>query len=285
MKHWTLDDIAWDRFDPSKVDPELLKVVKAASLVEKNGDTYTKYLQKVFADDPEFSDAAVTWGIEEVQHGDALGRWAEMADVSFDFDAAFADFKDKIQLPLDAEASVRGSRVGELIARCIVECGTSSLYAAIASYTEEPVLKQVAQNIAADELRHYKLFYSYHKRYLKAENVGFLRRLWVAVGRIRETEDDELAYAYYAANHQGDGPYDRKVYTQKYIARAYSIYRFAHIERALAMAFKAVGLKPHGRLNMALARTMYRFVRWRAKRHMRREGVSMDLGPARAQAA
>ena len=23
MKHWTLDDIAWDRFDRSKLDPEL----------------------------------------------------------------------------------------------------------------------------------------------------------------------------------------------------------------------------------------------------------------------
>ena len=51
------------------------------------------------------------------------------------------------------------------------------------------------------------------------------------------------------------------------------------------MAFKAVGLKPHGRLNMLLARNMYRFVHWRAKRHMRKEGVAMDLGSARAEAA
>lgn len=284
MKHWTLDDIAWDRFDPSKVDPELLKVVKAAALVEKNGDTYTAYLERVFRDDEAFRQEAVRWGAEEIQHGDALGRWAEMADADFDFDAAFADFKEKIQLPLDAEASVRGSRVGELIARCIVECGTSSLYAAIAAYTKEPVLKQIAQNIAADELRHFKLFYKYHKRYLEAENVGFWRRLWVAVGRIRETEDDELAYAYYAANHASDGPYVRKVYTRKYIARAYAIYRFPHVERATAMVFKAVGLKPHGRLNMFLARNMYRFVRWRARRHMQKEGMSMGQLPARPQA-
>ena len=31
MGYWTLDDISWDRFDRTKVDPELLKVVKAAS--------------------------------------------------------------------------------------------------------------------------------------------------------------------------------------------------------------------------------------------------------------
>ncbi len=279
MKHWTLDDIVWDRFDPSKVDPELLKVVKAAALVEKNGDTYTVYLQSIFRDDAEFSDEAVRWGAEEVQHGDALGRWAEMADGSFDFAAAFADFKEKIQLPLDAEASVRGSRVGELIARCIVECGTSSLYAAIAAFTDEPVLKQICQKIAADELRHFKLFYKYHKRYLAAEKVGVWRRMWVAIGRIRETEDDELAYAYYAANHASDGPYDRKIYTRKYIARAYSIYRFPHVERALAMAFKAIGLKPHGRFNMVLAHSSFRILRWRAKRHMRKEGLTMGQLP------
>ena len=31
MKSWTLDDIHWDRFDRAKVDPELVKIVKAAS--------------------------------------------------------------------------------------------------------------------------------------------------------------------------------------------------------------------------------------------------------------
>ena len=31
MKHWTLDNIAWDRFDPSRVDPDLLHIVKAAA--------------------------------------------------------------------------------------------------------------------------------------------------------------------------------------------------------------------------------------------------------------
>ena len=32
MKHWTLDDIPWARFDPSRVDPETLRIVKAARM-------------------------------------------------------------------------------------------------------------------------------------------------------------------------------------------------------------------------------------------------------------
>jgi rubrerythrin len=266
MKHWTLEDIHWDRFDPSKVDADLLKVVKAAALVEKNGREYARYLQEVFADDSQFVEDAWRWADEEVQHGDALGRWAEMADPSFKFDQSFAEFAATIRLPEQVDGSVRGSKTGELVSRCMVECGTSSMYTAMAAATDEPVLKQICQKIAADELRHYKLFYDYEKRYLEHENIGKWKRFWVALSRARETEDDELAYAYYAANHNGDGPYERKLYNSKYAARIYSYYRFRHVERALAMAFKSVGLKPHGRLNMLLARVAYALIRRRVRR-------------------
>ena len=57
--------------------------------------------------------------------------------------------------------SSRGSRCGELVARCIVETGTSSYDTALMDAVEEPVLKEICRNIAADELRHYKLFYDH----------------------------------------------------------------------------------------------------------------------------
>lgn len=266
MKHWTLDDIPWDRFDPSKVDPETLKFAKAAAMVEYNSAEYATYLGNVFGDDPEFQQAAWTWAEEEVQHGKALARWAQLADPGFDFDACFQDFADKIKLPQDANESVRGSRVGELVARCMVECGTSSIYSAMAAGTEEPVLNQICRNIAGDEFRHYKLFYSHLKRYLEREKISRWRRFWVALGRAFETEDDELAYAYYAANHAQDGPYEHKRYNRAYARRAYRFYRYGHVERAAAMAFKAIGLKPHGRLNRGLAWISYRFLRFRARR-------------------
>ena len=33
MGHWTIDDIAWRRFDPALVDPDMVKLAKAASVV------------------------------------------------------------------------------------------------------------------------------------------------------------------------------------------------------------------------------------------------------------
>ena len=59
MRHWTLDDIPWDRFDPAKVDPDLLRAIKAAAMVEGNGGDYGTYLCNVFSDDPEHLIALV----------------------------------------------------------------------------------------------------------------------------------------------------------------------------------------------------------------------------------
>ena len=261
MTHWTLDDIAWERFDPRRVDPDLLRVVKAASLVEHNGGDYATYLCNVFHDDPEFQAVARAWAAEEVQHGQALGRWARLADPSWSFDDSFRRFTAGFSLPLDVSSSVRGSRTGELIARCIVETGTSSYYAALGEATSEPVLEQICAKIAADELRHYKLFYTHMKRYQAAERLGPWGRLRAGLGRIVESADDELAYAYYAAN-AGSASYDRKSYSRAYARRAYGYYRRAHVERAIAMAMKAVGLKPNGRLAPWLAA-----LAWRLKEH------------------
>ena len=40
MKHWHIEQIAWDRFDPSKVESEVIPLVKSAAMVERNGDDY-----------------------------------------------------------------------------------------------------------------------------------------------------------------------------------------------------------------------------------------------------
>ena len=265
MSSWTLDDIPWDKFDPSKVDPELLRIVKAASLVEQNGGDYARYLCGVFHDDRDFQEMARRWGAEETQHGQALGRWAALADPGFDHAAASARFTAGFRVDLAPATSVRGSRAGELVARCIVETGTSSYYSALAEASDEPVLKAICRRLAADELRHYKLFYTHLMRYLDAEGIGFWGRLRVAAGRIAESEDDELAYAYYAAN-ENDASYDRRRYSRAYARRAYAVYRRHHVERGIAMVFKAVGLKPRGRLNLMVARLVWWTMRYRTER-------------------
>ncbi len=256
MSAWSLDTIPWSDFDPSKVNDDLLMVIKTAALVERNGADYGQYLTNVFSDDPAFCATAQAWAVEEEQHGQALGRWAELADPSFDFKAAFQRFTDLYRIPVDAEHSVRGSRTGELCARCVVESGTSSFYSAIADAVTEPVLKNICRNIAADEFRHYKLFSDEMKRYQAREKLSTWNRFKVVFTRFRETSDDELASAFHAANAI-DADYDCAKANAAYSARAMAFYKPKHVRRAGRMMARAAGLKPRAWTTRILSRVLW----------------------------
>ena len=252
---WHLDDIAWDAFDPTKVTPDQLRIAKAACLVEHNGGEYGTYLRNVFRDDAAFCAEALRWGEEEVKHGEALRLWVERVDPDFDFKHAFARFTARIGLPMDAGESVRGSRCGELIARCVVEVGTSSYYSALRDSTDEPVFREICGRIAGDEFRHYKLFYDHMKRYQAIEKPYLVQRLRVVVGRMLEAEDDELAFAYYCANGFTE-PYKRRAFGQAYARQAFSRYRPDHVQLGANMMLKAAGLKPGSWYGRRLARVV-----------------------------
>ncbi|WP_040476056.1 ferritin-like domain-containing protein [Paramagnetospirillum caucaseum] len=247
-KGWNADDIAWDRFDPGRVDAGILQVIKAAAMVERNAADYTLYLARVFRDDPGFVARLDRWREDEIRHGDILGRYAELADPGFCFAERFGRFADGYRIPAqaEAEASVRGSATGELLARCIVETGTSSFYSAIRDASREPVLREICHRIAGDEFRHYKLFYGAMRDSQARDRLPLWRRALVAVGRIRESDDDELAYAWHAANEPDGVEYDRARCNAAYASRAYALYGKVHAERAAGMVVKAVGLDPRG---------------------------------------
>lgn len=267
MANWTLEDINWSSFDATKVTPELLPLIQTAALVEYNGKDYARYLCEVFAGDAEAETMIRKWADEEVQHGAALAKWAEMANPDYHFGESFAVFTTGYQLPQHVSASVRGSQAGEMLARCVVEAGTSSYYTAISEYTDEPVLKQICKKIAADEFRHYKLFYDYFQHYVKKDSIGMVKRLQIVIGRVMESEDDELAYAFYAACHHKKGEtYNRKTCTQDYMFHAFRIYRKMHIQKMTSMIFKAVGLTPHSRLNQWVAVILWQSLQWKSRR-------------------
>jgi hypothetical protein len=268
---WTLDDVDWAKFDPTRVDPGLLAAVKGACLVEYNAPDYVGYLARVFQHSGSaMQDALAQWGHEEVQHGLALGRWAELADPNFRFQEAFARFRAGFKPPHfagNSTQSVRGSRRGEMIARCVVESGTSSFYSAIRDATEEPVLKELAGRIAADEFRHYRLFLESID--LQDEpDPPFWRKLLVAISRVNESDDDELAFAYYCGNvpaaQEAAVPYNRLQFARAYNAKAMSLYRRHHITKLVQMVAKSVGADPQGRVTGAASSLLWNVLRLRA---------------------
>ncbi|MBV8976526.1 MAG: ferritin-like domain-containing protein [Alphaproteobacteria bacterium] len=266
---WTLDDVAWERFDPSKVEPWILTAVKAAALVEFNAPDYVTYLKRIFTDAP--TQAAIEeWGREESQHGRALGRWAELADPEFKLDETFARFRTGYRpahFQSETLTSVRGSRRGEMIARCVVESGTSSYYSAVRDATDEPVLKEIAGRIAADEYRHYKLFFETLNAQAEPD-LPFWKKLMVAVGRINESDDDELSFAYYCATvpkgQEAARPYVRTQCAKASYATTLRIYRRRHVQKLAQMVSKAVGADPQGRVTKLAGALLWRMLRMRA---------------------
>jgi rubrerythrin len=242
LSAWVLSDINWSELDLKSVTPDLLAAVKTAALVEANSRDYVTYLHNIFPDDSEFRKLADIWGEEEVQHGNALGHWAELVDPAFDFSSRVEHFRSLYQLPLNVSESVRGTNEGELIARCVVEAGTCSYYSAIRDFTEEPVLKQICTYIARDEPRHYRLFKS---NGFKRTSLGFFQRLKIAIGRVVEVNDDELGYAWHAANSPlnaiGVG-YDREKCTRAYNRIVAGMYERKHMDAAVHMVASAIGL-------------------------------------------
>jgi hypothetical protein len=278
---WELDDIPWNRFEPGLVDATTLALARTACLVEHNSGEYGRYLKEVFSDDPRLHAPIDGWVAEEVRHGEALRRWCELADPRFDFATAFAAFTARIRLPSGLGRSVRGSRPGELLARCVVECGTSFYYSSLRDAVREPALKAICARIAADEFRHYRLFLDHSRRWLGAEPLALPRRLAVLLGRMVESEDDELAYAWHVTNTPA-APYRRRSALGSYLGASLRMLRERHFERSIAMVLRAAGFAPGQRSLSVLARIGMRAVRWRMRRVAERFALAPPALPRRA---
>jgi hypothetical protein len=264
LEKWKFEDIDWSLFDPKKVNPEILSVIKAGSVVEYNGSDYGLYLKNVFEGDDLLIKEIDRWSQDEIKHGKVLAEWVKLADPTYDFEERFKVYVEGYPIAINANESIRGSRGAELLARCMVEIGTSSVYSAIKDATDEPLLKQICAKIAADEFRHYKLFYHHLQRYQSIERLYLWKRFKIALGRLFENEDDELAFAYYTANKEA-APYNRDHYTKLYGKTVYGLYKKTHVDRGMAMFCKALGLNPQGWIQKALSFLAYKLLSSKAE--------------------
>ncbi|MEJ2508857.1 MAG: ferritin-like domain-containing protein [Gammaproteobacteria bacterium] len=214
--HWTLDDIDYAAVDPRRLDgePALLYLVAGASFVEIASDLYTRNLIEYFDGDDELQDwLRSRWEREEVQHGHALRRYVRAAWPDFDWDGAFAAFYADYS-PLCKTELLGPTRALELAARCVVETGTASYYTVIERVSPEPVLTDLAGRIRSDEVRHYKYFYRYFRRYNERESVSRPQVFRTLASRLREVDDEDayVAFKHVITAAHGIERFDRRDY-------------------------------------------------------------------------
>jgi hypothetical protein len=194
---WRIEDIDLSRIDRHKAvsNEHLLLLLCACSFIESGTDLYTSNLSKYFNDDPEISAWLNNeWEPEEMQHGRALKTYIHRVWPEFDWDTAFKNFFAEYSLTCSME-DFEKKRALEMVARCVVETGTATLYRAINECSDEPVLKQITDNIRTDEVRHYKHFFRFFKKYNQIEGNGRMAVLGALMRRVLElkNEDSEIA--------------------------------------------------------------------------------------------
>ena len=169
-RHWSLDDIPWAeiRHDLVTGNEAFFYLIASASLMESGTDLYTANLIDYFAGDDEVTSWLERyWLPEELQHGRALRRYVEAAWPDFPWAVVRERFVEEFR-PFCDEALER-ARGLEMASRCVVEMGTASFYTSLSRASPDPVLALLTRRIAEDEVRHYKHFYRYFRRYQLAE--------------------------------------------------------------------------------------------------------------------
>jgi len=195
---WALGDIAYDAIDADRLRGEarLFQLVAAASFVEITSEIYTRNLIEYYEGDQEvIAWLEHGWQREEVQHGAALRRYVETAWPDFDWERAYGNFFAEYSALCSVER-LSESRALEMVARCVVETGTSSFYRMLSAAAPEPVLRRLALNISADEVDHYKHFYRYFRRYAASERTGRAAVLRTLIRRVVEVDAEDAACAF-----------------------------------------------------------------------------------------
>jgi rubrerythrin len=244
-RHWSLDDIPWHmiRQDAVAQSEAFFYLVAAASLMESATDLYTANLIDYFADDEEVTSwLKHYWLREELQHGQALRRYVEVAWPKFDWKPAREQFVEEFKPFCDT--ALEPKRSLEMASRCVVETGTASYYRTLSRASPDPVLAMLTRLIADDEVRHYKHFYRYFRKYQYTERpsrTAVLAALW---RRLRMTGGDDSFIALkhvYTAYHPGE-PFDKEVYRRlRREGRALVRDHFPH-EMGVRMLLRPLGL-------------------------------------------
>lgn len=213
---WRLDSLDWGAVRPpgGGEGERLFYTLAAASFMESTTDRYTGNLVDKFRDDREIADwLREHWLPEELQHGEALRRYVNVAWPDFDWERAYAAFIDEFT-PYCAGERLEPTLSREMASRCVVEMGTASFYTALSRAADEPVLTRLTALIAEDEIRHYKHFYRYFRRYREREEPGrgaVAVALWHRL-RMIAGEDNAVALKHvYIARHPGRA-FDRRTY-------------------------------------------------------------------------
>jgi hypothetical protein len=209
QRRWSLDSIDWHaiRSDAVGEPDSLFYLVAGASFIESTTDRYTRNLIDQFAGDDEITSWLERhWLPEELQHGQALRQYVLIAWPNFEWDRVYAEFLEEFSAYCSADV-LEPTRTREMASRCVVEMGTAGFYTTLSRISRDQALATIARRIAEDEIRHYKHFYRYFRRYQQTEPASRRAISAALFNRLRmiDGEDSVIAMKHlYKSWHPGE---------------------------------------------------------------------------------
>jgi hypothetical protein len=247
-QRWSLDSIDWSalRHDLVVDNEALFHLIAGASFVEATTNLYTQNLIDYFDGDDEITDWLEDhWLPEELQHGRALRYYVRLAWPDFDWDSVYEGFLPEFTARC-ADDGVEPTRSREMASRCVVEMGTASYYRTLSRMTDDPVLSDLTQHISDDEVRHYKHFYSYLRKYQAREGQRRRGIAGAVINRLRMIDGDDSRIAMrhiYLARNPGQSFDERTFRELRRGSRALFQAHFPH-RMCVQMLLKPLGLGP-----------------------------------------
>ena len=219
MAHWDYrKDIDYGSIDIAKIKENrfLFHLLAIASFIEIASETYAKNLSAYYHENAEaVAWINGTWEKEELQHGEALKAYVSRVWPEFPWQKAYSRFL-ALYLPLCNLGALQPTKGLEMVARMIVETGTSTMYRAFEEYGKslgEPVFAHLSHLIYKDEVNHYSHFNRYFNHYNRSENSGRKKILKVIVQRLKEAGNEDIEIAFQSIHEtEHDGNFDPASY-------------------------------------------------------------------------
>jgi hypothetical protein len=225
------DSIPWHTLERDAVaqEEELFYLIASASFMKVASNVDVVKLVNNFPGDDELTKwLKMHWKREEIQHGQMLRHYIQSVWPKFDWDSVYHFFLVEYA-PSHLFSAPEQSLSLELASRYVMEVCAAGFYAAIGNLTRDPVLKLLAQQIQADEVRHYEHFYRHFVRYSENENINRTRVFGALIKQLRSHEgaDSLVALKYiYGACHPTE-PFDMDMYrNMRSQCRQYFLPRF-----------------------------------------------------------
>lgn len=194
--HWRLQDLDWSAIERERIEHDelLFYLLMAASFTESGSGTYAGNLAAHFSDYPHVASwLREHWKSEELQHGAALAAYVQAVWPSFPWQRAYDSFMAEYSTLCTVEELQDDLRL-EMVARCVVETGTTAYYHALRELSREPVLTGLLARIRGDEINHYKHFLKYFKelqgRHGAVGRTRVARVLYARLLEMRESDSD-----------------------------------------------------------------------------------------------